>query len=164
MYVVGYALSKTYTRRAAVMPYTFDKDNRLLFLVGKDKNSGDITDFGGGRKKYEYSLNAAIREFNEETSGVFSPYIHATSCNEYTTNPAIIDDDLSLATLFIYIPYDVINSKIEHFTENKEVRSLHLVSRSFLVNNKGVWGRIQRFYSKNMPSANFFYNVRTFRK
>jgi hypothetical protein len=60
------------TRRCGVIPYSYDEKTGTIWIcLGIDKNSGDFTDYGGGRKKNENAVTAASREFREETEGVF---------------------------------------------------------------------------------------------
>lgn len=61
------------TIRSGVIPYTVQNDT-IHFLFGRDKKSGDLCDFGGGRKKDESSHDAAIREFKEESNCIFGDY------------------------------------------------------------------------------------------
>ena len=55
---------------AGVLPYTYDQNGVLLFLLGKD-HEGDWSDFGGRCefKDYNDPINTASREFYEETLG-----------------------------------------------------------------------------------------------
>jgi len=58
--------------RAGIIPYRYSK-NGLIFLMGVDKKFKEITDFGGGynRKKDKNKVDTALREFKEETLGIF---------------------------------------------------------------------------------------------
>lgn len=59
--------------RAGILPYTIYQ-NRLYFGFGIDNQTSDLTDFGGGVQiKDNDPINAAIREFREESLGVFEP-------------------------------------------------------------------------------------------
>jgi len=59
--------------RAGIIPYTFHND-KLYFGFGVDTKTSDLTDFGGGVQFIDNgAINAAIREFREETLGVFEP-------------------------------------------------------------------------------------------
>jgi len=57
--------------RAGLIPYTFI-DGKLYLCFGKDKKSGDLTDFGGGKKRSESPIECAVREGNEESRYAFS--------------------------------------------------------------------------------------------
>lgn len=61
-------------RRAGIIPYFYDnKEFQYYFVIGRDTNSGELTDFGGGVKKsQELYTNTACREFVEESKGCFS--------------------------------------------------------------------------------------------
>lgn len=57
--------------RAGVVPYTF-YNKKLHLCFGEDYRTKTIMDFAGGMERYDSSMIAtAIREFNEETLGVF---------------------------------------------------------------------------------------------
>lgn len=57
--------------RAGVIFYTFI-DEKLYLCFGRDKNSSDLTDFGGGKRQNEDPITCAIRESNEESRFAFS--------------------------------------------------------------------------------------------
>ena len=53
--------------------------SQLFFCLGLDQRTGDITDFGGGvTKKDPTALHAALREFHEETLGIFADQVPLT--------------------------------------------------------------------------------------
>lgn len=79
------------TRRTSVVPYIKSED-KIHFLFGIDKTYREMTDFGGGVKKDETLIQAAHREFHEETKGIFAKVINISSLSkcknfvgEYTT-------------------------------------------------------------------------------
>ena len=55
---------------AGILPYTFDQNGKLLFLLGRD-NDSDWSDFGGRCEFRDNNIpkNTASREFYEETLG-----------------------------------------------------------------------------------------------
>lgn len=113
---LGKELSKIKTDRAAVIPYTVDRGT-LKTLLARDKKTKELSDFGGGVKKHECALNAAIREFKEESCEVFED----VKINETSQYIAIYDSDLKMSVLFIPISIDVYNKIPEKFkcvTEN----------------------------------------------
>lgn len=57
--------------RSGVLFYTFI-DGELFICFGRDNGSGDLTDFGGGRRQSEDPIKCAIREGNEESRFAFS--------------------------------------------------------------------------------------------
>jgi hypothetical protein len=64
--------NKSFVRYSAgILPYTFDQNGKLLFLLGKD-NDNDWSDFGGRCefKDRNDPINTATREFYEESLGV----------------------------------------------------------------------------------------------
>lgn len=75
---VSYCLAKDLVQlgcrplRAGIIPYYISRRGNLFFGLGVDRKSNDLTDFGGVvmSKKGENAIEAAIREFKEETIGV----------------------------------------------------------------------------------------------
>src|SRR5579875_896569 len=65
-----YSFDTRKIKRAGIIPYTFIND-KLYICLGKDIRTGDLTDFGGGRKENENIIYCAVREANEETRCAF---------------------------------------------------------------------------------------------
>ena len=75
MIIPGYKIKNAENYiRAGVIPYIVNK-GRLYILLARDRKTMEICDFGGGVKKYENCFEGALREFNEETCGIFSKEI-----------------------------------------------------------------------------------------
>ena len=70
--------------RAGVIPYTIDKTGNLHFLLGIDKKTRELTDFGGGIKKYETVVEGALRELHEESCHIFIDEITESSLEKST--------------------------------------------------------------------------------
>jgi len=64
--------SKLRPARAGVIPYII-KDSKVLFAFGLDAQFRELTDFGGGvsYKRDKTAVVGALREFSEESLGVF---------------------------------------------------------------------------------------------
>lgn len=102
------------------------------FCFGVDKQTQNYTDFGGGVKHHESWIDAAIREFNEESN-----YIFENINVEYIqqSNPWIVyNQDM----LIIFLPMSGSFEKLQNaFTErcpNDEICVLIFVSKSELKN------------------------------
>lgn len=153
-------------KRAAVIPYVVLKDQngipQLHFLLARDTDTGDITDFGGGVKQNEDALSAALREFKEESDEIFG---NTYDClNSVARHLAISGNSMSV--LFIPIPVEwynmatvVFNNRRKSIVDSKK-RSHNEVSELIWYNerdfkelispgNKEMWGRVRRFYHKN---------------
>ena len=90
--------------RAGVIVYTYTTDG-LKFCMGVDAGSGEITDFGGGvsYRKDKTAIQAAIREFSEESHDVFGIFKAEQLQNCYAIyNNAMIIILLPLGDLDIY--------------------------------------------------------------
>ena len=61
--------------RGGCIYYTFIND-KLYICMGRDKETGDLTDFGGKKLKFknENIIQCAIREGNEETNCAFGHF------------------------------------------------------------------------------------------
>ena len=115
--------SKLRVERAGVIVYTI-YNNEYYFGMGIDTDSGDITDFGGGIKKKDISLiDGGLREFTEESLGVFGKF-----------EPSEIQNCITIysgTTLIIFIPLildtkrisEIFKSRVECI-KNPEVKSI----------------------------------------
>ncbi len=159
---LGTQLSKVQTARAAVVPYAVDVHDGidiLYFLFARDRVSGDITDLGGGVKKNEYSLIAALREFREESDEIFGTLYERV--NDLTTNIALLGENMSV--LFIPVKWEWYQKAPYLFNEKRKShrfqpkRSHNEVSELLWFDenefqqlisprNKQMWTRIRKFY------------------
>ena len=103
--------------RAGIIVWSRDSsaESGLKFCLGLDCKSGDITDFGGGvsYRKDGSALNGALREFNEESHGVFG---------EFT--PSQLQDCMVIynrSMLIIFLRIDNIASPLIDLTVNEPV-------------------------------------------
>ncbi len=122
------SLADIKTIRCGVIPYTIYRDSmgihRLLFLFARDKLTKELGDFGGGVKKDEFSLMAGMREFCEETHGVFS-HIYTTP-NDVTNKLAIIDfkrQTPSMAIIFVPLENKWITDAQEMFSQTNPTKT-----------------------------------------
>lgn len=67
--------------RAGIIYFSFI-DGELHLCFGRDKKSGDITDFSGLKKKFETPIECALREGCEESRRVFG-YINPDQVSKY---------------------------------------------------------------------------------
>lgn len=93
-------LSKVKPPRAGVIPY-ISTPQGLKYAFGLDTNYRELTDFGGGvsYKRDKTAINGALREFKEESLGVFGDYTPKDVMN----NVVIYNKDL----MIVFIPVDV---------------------------------------------------------
>jgi hypothetical protein len=153
---LGAYLSKIKTNRAAVLPYVI-KDFKVYFLVAVDSKTGEITDLGGGVKKNECSIVAAIREFKEETKEIFEGIYN--QINNMATNVAIVCNQMCV----IFLPLEQIwlDTAVQKFKMKKshkkicnEISDLLWVEQDDFVNmldgkSQKMWNRIRYFYKNN---------------
>ena len=95
---VSKALSEPLRKRGGVIPYVVTETD-FLFCLGVDTRSGDLTDFGGGiSARDKNTVVGSIREFAEETLGVFDIF------GIFDENSVVTSRDNML--LFIPVPVD----------------------------------------------------------
>lgn len=169
------------TQRAAIVPYCVRKippsisspSSRasshppkyvISFLFAVDSKYGDITDLGGGIRKYESALSGSIREFTEESHGILGP----VATNSIAHSISITDG--KMATIFVRYDPDVIDSAPAVFARDLRDHSssqsspvcseisrlivvsdeeLHQLTRNsrFRLEGRVMWSRVRRFYS-----------------
>lgn len=124
-------------RRVGIIPYTIRRGGPF-FCLGRDRRYQSLTDFGGGLKKSDITpINGALREFDEETLGVFG------DIRSYIRD-ALAVFDKSILIIFVRIdcnPYMInsIFSKKLQLTHKPEVdHLLWITSNQFkqLVGNR----------------------------
>ena len=165
MITLGSHLAQIKTPRAAVMPYTI-KNGEMYFLLAVDKRSKDLTDLGGGVRKTEYSLDACLREFKEETNEIFGELYDFA--NDKALDIALINSNQ--ATLFIPVSGDWHQKAPKSFKRIRysrvfEKRKSHNeVSRLVWVTqdefkellsdeNQKMWKRLKEFYDKGFTET-----------
>ena len=147
---LGKYLSSVKTLRAAVIPYIF-LDQKLFFLLARDRACGDITDIGGGVKKYECSLSGCIREFKEETSGIYGSLYN--NFDNFSRDVAVYTKNMSV--LFISFPQWILQ-KTKEFSPNSEISELIWIDELEFIKlinphiktNTPMWKKIQPFYKR----------------
>jgi hypothetical protein len=149
-------------RRAGVIYFTQSANNDILFLLGVDRKTRDLCDFGGGAKRRETLHEAAAREANEETCGIFGTTINNIAESVVVTNVEntsviyFVKLDSWWITyaksLFIYKQRNV----ARHIKHHYELASLRWVDsaqfRDILYNahNKQMWIKIKTHIRKNI--------------
>lgn len=172
--VKGKDLSSIKVRRAGVIPYTVC-NGRLFFLMGVDSQYNQVTDFGGGSKKDENALQTALREFNEETNGIFSNY---TSCQQsFDDCIAILDgycawssQDVNSAAMLFYPLHwswlwwaqnlfntnQVHNGEVSHIVWMSDIQLMkELNTRGSQLKHSVIWHKVKRVLSRYLSFATF---------
>ncbi len=181
-FTLGARLAQIKSARASVLPYVIknnDGRRKIYFLLGIDRETGDITDLGGGVKRDEFSLEAGLREFREESDEIFGNiYDHP---NDYMRNIALSSHDMCV--LFVPLAVEWYDEAILLFEKRKtepfptdgngngkkkshcEIERLIWIDEdSFLnmiesrsgscqlpdVSNHQIWSRIQKFYRRKI--------------
>jgi len=101
--------------RGGFIPYTIE-NGKIKVCMAVDTSTGDITDFGGRLKNDENAIDAAIREFHEESLNVFED---VEINDEKIRNSFIL---LSNSTLIVFFRIDCdFEEKRKEFLQRKEM-------------------------------------------
>jgi hypothetical protein len=113
--------------RSGVIPYTVIDDVRY-FCMGIDFTFGTLTDFGGGVKKNENFLLAALRELYEESLGIFD-FLYKQDFEKIKSHSISVYDE-KMCILFVDVKVENIDATVKEF-DNR----FHHVTRS---ENSGI--------------------------
>jgi 8-oxo-dGTP pyrophosphatase MutT (NUDIX family) len=159
-----------HSKRASVVPYTFIADDtgkfELWVLLGVHASSGEITDLGGGVKRSESDIEAAYREFMEESNGVFSQEVKSVTDLEKCVSISRLRDEKVIGPLktkvyvegvtSIFLPlnspymYTIISDFDKVKKDDDEIRSLMWVRGKDILQPTSkkykMWSFIRKFY------------------
>lgn len=140
--------------RAGVIPYTVTETGLMLFVLGQDNLSRDISDWGGSIESGETPEEAASRELSEESLGIIDIPIE-----ELKRSYSIHDPDNKNTIFFVYIPCHLALAFPGKFTKAKKNKSrveMHRVKLYLLWNIQTLLesetASTQRVYSRIRPS------------
>jgi hypothetical protein len=86
--------------RSGVIPYAIVNGD-ILFLLAKDRITGELGDFGGGAKHREKALYTTMREFEEESRGIFKQ--EYDSIEKYKNMISIVSRNMAIT----FVPVDL---------------------------------------------------------
>ena len=104
--------------RGGVIPYYTDTDGdtgNIYFCFGVDRRHNEYTDFGGGIKKNESTIQGSLREFHEESSDCFGRY------TEKDLKSCVVLYNHRIIIYFLPITKSVAEKAIATFNGNDEV-------------------------------------------
>lgn len=132
--------NKVKPTRAGIIFY-IKKDDNIMFGLGTDSKSHDLTDFSGSVKYYknETCIDGALREFKEETLGIFDELTIEDLLNFY----AVHDEENMV--IFIMINSDMKKIKEAFNNKVKYEKESEICSIFFLESS------IFRYFIKNKP-------------
>jgi hypothetical protein len=98
---------------AGIIPFV-KINSTVFYLLGKEKSNGKWSGFVGNSKEEDLSIPiTAIREFNEETCGVFSEYLITINRIVHKTSPVVIKKNKkNIYIYFIEFPFYFLNNEI----------------------------------------------------
>jgi len=127
--------------RAGVIPFTI-KEDKKYFCLGIDAKYGTLTDFGGGVKRNEHFLNAACRELEEESLGIFD--FRSNECMEKLNSNSLTIHDNNTAIIFV-------NVNIDNMDDITRLYNKKVVTASKPENSGIIW----------IPEDVFFYLIKS---
>ena len=134
----GDCLDNTQTQQRAGVILYYSKGNKKYFVAGLDYETNEITDFGGHICKRDNNIvETALREFNEETRGLFNDYVDIDSLYDC---PAIYNDVVVI--VFVRIPdFKDFCIRVNRFmnTNNSisdEIKSIVIFTKSSIQENR----------------------------
>ena len=151
--------------RAGVIFYTFIPNGALHMCYGRDRRSGDLTDFGGCRmeKINETPIRCAVREGNEESRCAFSEITLAEQVQGFFCL-------YSSKMLIIFIPVispnemDIREITSQNFNDARFLTTKQRKDRRYNEISEIVWlneSQINNLFSKR-PAIQMFAKVRRF--
>lgn len=130
--MIVFARAISQTDRCGIIPYVYKKsEGQMFFLLAHHSKTRELGDFGGGRKKDESALSCCLREFMEESHGIFN--------EEYSTINDLQDkisltDGSKMTIIFVPVSEKWLNDAVTAFkkkrTKNDEIRDIRWVDRS----------------------------------
>lgn len=102
--------------RAGVIPYTI-KNGRIYFLLGVDRKTSDLTDFGGGVKCNETIVIGGLRELEEESCKLFEGVITAKDLRQ---SPALTNKKQNTVIFFAKIAPEWLDTAPQKFIEQQQ--------------------------------------------
>lgn len=154
-YVKNLDLTAVRPQRGGVIIYTV-KDDAVYIGLGLDSNSHDLTDFGGGMiyKTDNDVVHGALREFHEETLGIFQD----VNPKNITECPVVYDKNNLIIFIHLSIDPDIasrtFNEKFSEQTSRVEVCGITwLTWENFqnIIRTTGespMFVRVQRFLNR----------------
>jgi 8-oxo-dGTP pyrophosphatase MutT (NUDIX family) len=159
MLVDSKILQQCKRNRAGVIPYVCF-DEKLYFILAQDRRTLDLCDFGGGCKKDENALQTAIREFKEESNGIFKEYYNE---EKFDNTYALMNKKMTIIFLPISKEWLEIarrrflisfNPEVIDITCIDETTFRNIIYKSEFDTRKRVWIRIQNFFINLITPAN----------
>jgi hypothetical protein len=158
MFYNGYELieNNINVMRAGIIPYTV-KHNMFYFLMGVDRRTRELTDFGGGVKINESLIDGALRELHEESCEIF---VNTITKDLLIKSPVLINKNSAI--FFVCIDDIWLNKAEIAFKEAQEnlilfkkhieligvkwIDGNYFKSIAFDRHNRCMWSRIQNIF------------------
>lgn len=162
-------------RRSGVLPYTVIK-GKIYFILGSYFRNFEYTDFGGGVQKNEGVIEAASREFREETRECFHNVFYSKKL--LGNCPRIVVGDMCM--IFLYVPpksvlkvplHFELKGRFSHYSARKYQEITHIVFvkedaiKKMIATRKGrLWSRIREFIRVCLQNDPSLFSTLTLRR
>lgn len=150
-------LDKYRPRRVGIIPYIISEKG-IIFAFGLDTHHKELTDFGGGLEKKDFTcIHGAVRECNEESLGAFDDIDVGSTLNSI----ALMDDSMIIFLVKTNITPESSCKKFFDYHEKltqSEVCSICWVELNDLLSmiNKSTSPMYKRVKSLLIRSGNFW--------
>jgi hypothetical protein len=134
MLTIGKCLSDIRLRRCGVIPYLLLRD-QLWFLLARHRKTAEVGDLGGGIKKIETPLEGGIREFHEESRGIFLEVYRSPA--DMAACVTLVDPS-DMAEIFVPVDPQWFSDAWDRFQEAGDVPRSARTSRSSLGESKDL--------------------------
>jgi len=134
--------------RIGIIPY-IKHNGQMYFLMGVDSRTGDVCDFGGKLNKGETNLQAAMREFMEETKQIIDPHkLKPVKCGIYDkrNNMCILFCEITVPTFFETAKQEFHNSPFKDCGDIQEMHDIIWLNTNEMIVN--VYSNSSKFWNK----------------
>jgi hypothetical protein len=164
MLIQAFELEEIHLDRCGFIPYVITEEG-VFVLLAKHGASQELGDFGGGVRKDESSIQAGLREFYEETLGIFD-----LTKEDVGGNIAILNRKETMAIIFTPVSPIWLAKARTNFLEkvrdlkssNEEITDVVWVSFEAFIRliyggkirgQNVMWSKIQRFFKEEFQTS-----------
>lgn len=150
--------------RAGVIPYIIYKGKKVMFCMGIDRISRDLTDFGGKVEiKDANPVYGGLREFKEESLGVFGEFIIGDVSNDivlYNDNMMIMFVKLEVDPRIVTEQFkqkirQICNPEVSDIVWLHKEELLSLISGKCYYGYKVIYSRVKNFLSNALDKVRY---------
>lgn len=136
--------------RVGIIPYCVYR-NKIMFCLGIDTKSKDLTDFAGGLKKRESITEGAMREFKEESGPFFRELWDKI---DLTKTLVLHSSVIKMTVFFLPVPNHFVNRDFS-IPLSEEIITLKWINLSSITKYK-IYSKLNKFLHHHIiPNLSF---------